>query len=1099
MLQRRRRKSNPPSPSSPTSTRRPLDKPEDSVYVSSPVEPSSALSQNSESQAFEVTVPSPVCHQSSFSGSLPTRGNAKNSVPRQGRTSDEYVRHRRQPSWEGARHSANTGFTAHAPGAAFPPPASASNSSSATNNLGWPPFERQGDGRYSLESRNRFYEEHTASQRNYNLSSVASERSLYDEGGTSKNQVHKKSRLNLLNAMNLLSRRRTSHTGKDGGHGLTINTSGVAPLDTSSDVSIRGNKVHDFSAPRPRRLLSLDTSSGDNSPLIEGQSSMPEDRQSCERSHLSSSPAPPRRAESPKHSPLFKEHFDEDRSSLQPAQTAYLHSLANSRNIRGDRMSSNPPAFAKRLPFLIPGDGDPVTFAESSLDDFHLPNQTQNLPSHLLSKGTPEPPSSPPAPLPPAKGQPSPELNLPASSALPRHMTSTSSRFSFQLGNYDSSAQEKLLEEKHKQQQASKKLAVIDADDEPEEDSYDNYDFESDDGLEEKIPGVNADWDEEDFEDIRPGTNTEEDKESRDVGSSEDKAGRPQIDEPDDNYQSHFMPVMVDFDASQSHSATETIPRELDSIRIGTADSKHISAKDLCSPHQSGKHAGIEGLGISTHATQLELDKDASSETKVRTVHSFVDEDLYFDDGDFDEDSLQHDEAYDESLFDNGLGNIRDIPAENAGKFQAAWNLAAYRPVSSSLDRATTKTSEKEGHEPQTDVGIELPSIGECSYRSSSAHGVVTSGTPSNSISLTEGNLAAYHDALVLATNEAAANGRFDRSVTFSHLPDDIRSLSQIDESQSGLTTDVSRPRHDLGNSSLNEDDGLGFDEDYDDDLMIAEANAEALENDDEGFYGSEFGFFARAQGKGNSEPANGGYFAARGSNGVKRSHSGKANFQEPSLTPITEISEWSNRNSVSLQIPLISASTGSIQSPAMAQLLEQDSSDLDDALSMSKLMKFRREAFGGSSMGINGHGASHNTSSPHIHIPSHMASSYIDHGVWSPTSVHNLPGSLEIPESEEEDDEDTGLPTLTQSTPHKKLSDPSPLTPQSQTAICPSFGGLWERSKISHSRTSSGAESVSYVKDPQGSDRWVLERRRTGDSGEIEVVGREYLPGARI
>jgi hypothetical protein len=42
-------------------------------------------------------------------------------------------------------------------------------------------------------------------------------------------------------------------------------------------------------------------------------------------------------------------------------------------------------------------------------------------------------------------------------------------------------------------------------------------------------------------------------------------------------------------------------------------------------------------------------------------------------------------------------------------------------------------------------------------------------------------------------------------------------------------------------------DDRFAFDDDMNDDLLIAEANDQALENDDEEFYGLEFGFFARA------------------------------------------------------------------------------------------------------------------------------------------------------------------------------------------------------------------------------------------------------------
>ena len=295
----------------------------------------------------------------------------------------------------------------------------------------------------------------------------------------------------------------------------------------------------------------------------------------------------------------------------------------------------------------------------------------------------------------------------------------------------------------------------------------------------------------------------------------------------------------------------------------------------------------------------------------------------------------------------------------------------------------------------------------------------------------------------------------------------------------------------------IGNEDGLPLSDDYaEDDLMIAEANAEALENDDEGFYGQEFGFYARAPGKGASDFVNGGYFGPKGSNGIKRSHSAKANFQEPSLTPITERSEWSTRNSISSSyVTAIPGSAVAIPSLGLAQLRDLESVNFDEEMSLSALMKLRREAFGGSSNSVSSLTGSYTTGSPLAHVADQAALPHVDTGHRMASSIQNLTGSLGIPEFEEEDEETVNLPTLTQSTPRKKLSDPYPPTPQSSTAISPTLG----HGKVGHSRTRSGAESVSYIRDPEGSDRWLLERRRTGDDGELEFVRREYLAGARI
>ena len=49
--------------------------------------------------------------------------------------------------------------------------------------------------------------------------------------------------------------------------------------------------------------------------------------------------------------------------------------------------------------------------------------------------------------------------------------------------------------------------------------------------------------------------------------------------------------------------------------------------------------------------------------------------------------------------------------------------------------------------------------------------------------------------------------------------------------------------------------------------------------------------------------------------------------------------------------------------------------------------------------------------------------------------------------------------------------------------------------------RHKGSADSVSYVKEEEegGETRWVMERRRTGESGEVEILEREVVEGGRI
>ncbi|CAK7234812.1 hypothetical protein SEUCBS140593_009071 [Sporothrix eucalyptigena] len=142
--------------------------------------------------------------------------------------------------------------------------------------------------------------------------------------------------------------------------------------------------------------------------------------------------------------------------------------------------------------------------------------------------------------------------------------------------------------------------------------------------------------------------------------------------------------------------------------------------------------------------------------------------------------------------------------------------------------------------------------------------------------------------------------------------------------------------------------------DDYDfDDAIIAEANAEALANDQDGFYGQEFNFYSapgqqarNATDRDAIQFANGGYFIPAG---VGRSISGRVVSREPNLTPITERSEYSNRNSVmSLAVPPYGSSS-ELRSPGLAQLAMLADGD-NSEMSLSALLRLRSRTFGGGS-----------------------------------------------------------------------------------------------------------------------------------------------------
>ncbi|RMZ81080.1 hypothetical protein DV738_g2391, partial [Chaetothyriales sp. CBS 135597] len=825
------------------------------------------------------------------------------------------------------------------------------------------------------------------------------ERSVPEDPGSAKTAPGKKSRLNLLNPMSLLARRRSAHSQNDGAL-LTINTMHVPALPDNFEPSIRGTITHDFSAPRTRRTPSHDYG-------YHGGDAQPSPRQA-----MSSSLAAATR------SPVFKEHFQDDQPTIShPEQTSALLNVANHK-VGAEQLEVNMPAFAKKLPV--------------------------RLPDHGASVASPQTPPRPP----PGIG-----VNLPTASLLPKHMTSTSSRFSFQLGEYASSAQERLLEEKHKQFQSRMRPSSLAKTETADDLDYDNYDLDAED-IEEEIPEVNFDYDEtEDF-----------------AGGNSSPLNQPHAERMKGLYL-HLQqqrqslqifdlapqPLSMDSALSTSDIAGRPTSRDRDRDRDGFAtgvatgsDNSELGSfvvlEALDRPSDKDLNEIVGGLGISS--TRFNNETDSAGLKQGRAVDHghpqiFDDADLYFDDGEFGDDLRPSHGTFDESVLDDET-KIRDIPAENARRYEAA--IYSRQQVGSQL-----KTSGSQQLSMSSKKSLASDSSG-------MSQGSSVEPKPYAGPGLTEGNLEAYHHALAQAANDAAANGRFSRKVSFD---------ASEEESQPALTSDEGR---------------------------FSQANAEALENDDEGFYGHEFGFYARAHGKDSSEMVNGGFFAAHGSNGLKRSHSGRANFQEPSLTPITERSEWSTRNSV-VSLPIHGGaplSAQSLTSPGIAQLLELDSPGHDEDMTLSALMKLRRGAFGSSSS-INSMSPGGHAGSPGFAlIGPHPFSAPPEHGLSRMgSSIHSLattsPG---IPESEEE----TDGPTLTPNTPMKKQnkSDPGPASP----TIRSSGSDSSDQRRVYHSRTSSGAESVSYARESDG--RWILERRRTGEDGGIEV-DREYLPGARI
>lgn len=710
-----------------------------------------------------------------------------------------------------------------------------------------------------------------------------------------------KARLHLLNPMTLLARRRSSQMGSSRVDDAKISTPDLIPaIPDDYDPRIRGNIVHDFSAPRPRRNVSWNTAvPPDGIISVNAQENQWNDQT---KRHSD-------------HSPVFTEHFEDDQKVLQVENKGYLQSsLLTNPTQHGYEKSI--PVFARKLPSYAP-DQPPETVELSVSPTADLP---AGLPAELPAEvSTNMPPTSPPTHQ--QDQDTIPHVPQP-SAALPRHLKSNASRFSFDMAGVESSAQEKLLEEKHKAKEAQRKLEdgyFDDFDDEFDHDIMDDFD-----GLEEKIPGVNADADDEDY--LAPSM----------VKSWAVPGLSPVVASP-------ITPAPPEILDNQMDTGPVDLDNKIDLIHHDEAVQGDVDSLEELQEVQHPLPLNVGTLGPNIHASVVMNERDE--------VLNDDDDDLYFDDGEFGDLTLDdQDVGFDESVFDDETSHLyerKPVGPPARQSFQSTIRSGDALEREFLLDEAASQglkhmpsIASEYGVGPvkRGPLGEPIPNMGPAR-----AHGGV----------LTERNLEVLHNALAFAASEAATQGRVERTFSTSDRSVAQESISQAShtaESQPGLVSDDSRLSQGADVVVFDDflDDQIYDDDEYYDDPIVAAANAEALENDDEGFYGQEFGFYAHAHGTCSSEMTNGGYFGPRGVEGITRHHSSRGKFQEPSLTPITERSEWSTRNSViSLKAYGGSHSNPPVPNPGLAQLV--DLGNLDDEMTLSALLKLRRGAWGGS------------------------------------------------------------------------------------------------------------------------------------------------------
>jgi hypothetical protein len=342
-----------------------------------------------------------------------------------------------------------------------------------------------------------------------------------------------------------------------------------------------------------------------------------------------------------------------------------------------------------------------------------------------------------------------------------------------------------------------------------------------------------------------------------------------------------------------------------------------------------------------------------------------------------------------------------------------------------------------------------------------------------------------------------------------ANMFDDINA-APTDDLNAAPSDEINAAPTDDFNTSYLED---GYDDEDDD--VVAAANAEALAYDDSGFYGQEFGFYARARsnsaGSANGqalEAVNGGFFGDDGDDPLRRQ-----NFShEPDLTPITERSEFSARNSfINFGPASATWNHGGVASPALARL------PLSPLAAEGGYNKAR--ASGGGYFGVfPATGPAHSQS--HQPFVGASPASATNSSPARPWATSDSPNSATSSSSR-------GMPFQSSaSTSALAVNaaadlDATPRKPQAQSSQTHFSSPLSEppgtakkaaplpairtasgsaAAVPTHSRNVSGADSVAYVRETvspgeqnSGPPRWVLERRRTSEFG-VEFVGREVV-----
>lgn len=418
---------------------------------------------------------------------------------------------------------------------------------------------------------------------------------------------------------------------------------------------------------------------------------------------------------------------------------------------------------------------------------------------------------------------------------------------------------------------------------------------------------------------------------------------------------------------------------------------------DVSPPEASGLMYQHQNADVHQQQSQDGHDQDQSSSDRTMTKSTVVSDDMYFDDGMIDAPTQGGQSHYDESLLDS--------PTDGQTKPHSYLNKSAGMQSTHSGLVGLGLQAEVDPMG-ALDLGeTHLTRIGEDNHSGELATDQGNNNTQAAALSHSS-SLTAYHNALASAASRAAKSGKFDRQGSIATASS---SYSNDQENASGFVDE------DWG-----DDDPQDFDDlaEADEDPMIAAANAEVLASEDADFYGQEFGFYGNANGQ-KAEAYNGGYFGQQNMLGASL-HNRK---NDPNLTPITERSEYSTRNSFIGSTPWgppsMSAREPTAMSPGLKDIAASMGMD-DEDMTLGQLLRLRKVAFEGSGSGpqsaqesSNSKDSSPTSASNSAALPFRMSPMMSAGGYGSVYDHQRRPSELELADVREapEDEENADTP----------------------------------------------------------------------------------------